>query len=152
MELHITKIARFTTKKDGSPLVNKNGKPYTSVRIQTQEHGDKWLSGFENAEVKNWAEGATVDVEVTQNGDYFNFSIPKKDSVDNALLEKTFQNTEFILNRLTGLKLILDAMDARTNPQAKRVVPDTAYPQGSNVTAFDEDEFLNSTPPEDVPF
>ena len=55
----------------------RTGKPFTSLRIQTQEHGDKWLSGFGNQDNANWDKGQTVEIEVEQKGEYLNFNTPK---------------------------------------------------------------------------
>jgi len=74
----LTSVARYTTKKDGSPLVTSKGRPYTSVRIKTADYGDKIISGFGNADNANWKAGDTVDIEVKPNGDYLNFEMPKK--------------------------------------------------------------------------
>lgn len=57
--------------------VSKAGKPYVSLGIKTQEHADKWLSGFEGKQTKNWKVGDTVEIEVEQKGKYLNFSVPK---------------------------------------------------------------------------
>lgn len=77
MKITLTKIAKFTTKKDGSPLLTKAGKPYISLRFQCNEYGEKWVSGFENAETKDWKEGDTVDADIEQKGEYLNFSVKK---------------------------------------------------------------------------
>lgn len=74
MQVTITRIFRTTTdKKTGQPLINKNGKPYERVGIQTQEYGDKWLSGFGAAWNSYWKEGDTVNIEVEEKGQYINF-------------------------------------------------------------------------------
>lgn len=71
-------VGRYTTDKNNNPLVSKKtGKPYTSLRIKTNEHGDKYLSGFDSAETKEWKVGDVVEVEVEQKGEYLNFSVPK---------------------------------------------------------------------------
>ena len=41
MKVTITNITRFTTNKDGEPLKTKDGRPYTPVRMQVVEKGDK---------------------------------------------------------------------------------------------------------------
>lgn len=78
MELTITKVNR--TQRT-SPKTNK---PYTSLSIQTVEHGGKWLSGFGNASNQHWTEGTKIDVivepsaKLDKNGEpYLNFSMPK---------------------------------------------------------------------------
>ena len=81
MQVQLTKITRFTTYKDGKPLVTKDNRPYTRVRIQTNEHAGEWLSGFENADTAHWQEGDTVEINVKQAGIYLNFSTPKQTDV-----------------------------------------------------------------------
>ena len=78
MKVTINKISRFTTDKDGKTLITKDGRPYTRVRIQTAEHADQWLSGFENQDTQNWKEGNEVEIEIKQVGIYLNFSTTKK--------------------------------------------------------------------------
>ena len=60
MNITITKIYRSKTKKDGTPLVSKEGKPYERIGVQCQEHGSKWLSGFSSPWNMNWKEGDTL--------------------------------------------------------------------------------------------
>lgn len=139
MELHITKIAKFTTKKDGTPLTTKDGRPYTSVRIQTQEHGERWLSGFENAISRNWKEGDTVEAEVEEKGEYMNFRTLKPEDKVNEKLEK-------VLNKLVGLSMKLDAIYNAIRPKEKNPYP-TAESEG-----IDLDNVFPDEPNEDVPF
>ncbi len=81
----------LTYLKD-TPKTSAAGKPYTSRSIKTQEHGDKWLSGFANANNKNWKVGDTVELEVKEvNKDgkqYLNFEVPKPEAAVNADLTK----------------------------------------------------------------
>lgn len=77
----LTQVRRYTTGRDGSPLIGKNGKPYERVQIQTQQHGQQWLSGFGGLTTSRWAPGAVVDIEVKQrvgnNGmTMLDFSVP----------------------------------------------------------------------------
>jgi len=66
MNITITKIHRSDKDKEGKAYVTKDGRPYTRLGLQTKEHGTKWLSGFENYTTKNWKEGDSVDVEVSE--------------------------------------------------------------------------------------
>ena len=95
---HDNQIARYTTDKSGKPLINKNNKPYTRVNLKTKEHGDTWISGFENDDNKSWKEGDEVQIIVKQNGEYLNFEMPKKADATNEKLEQ-------ILNKMTALTL-----------------------------------------------
>ena len=76
MLVKLTKVYRSDKDKNGNALKTKDGRPYTRVSIKTQEHGEKWLSGFENFNNQKWREGDHVDLEVEKNGEYLNFSTP----------------------------------------------------------------------------
>ena len=75
MQVTLLKIHKSDKSKDGKPFVTKDGRTYTRVGIQTQEHGNVWLSGFEGRETSSWVEGAKVEIEVTKNGEYTNFKV-----------------------------------------------------------------------------
>ena len=91
MKVTITNIARFTTNKDGEPLKTKDGRPYTSLRMQVQEHGDKWLSGFGNQVNAGWQKTDMVDVEIEEKkvgeNTYLNFKTPK-DGGNSEIMEE----------------------------------------------------------------
>ncbi len=81
-KLTLTYYGRFDTDKEGKPLVGKFG-PYAKISIKAKEYGDRYLSGYENKETKDWAVGKEVEVEsveeVASNGKtYLNFKMPKK--------------------------------------------------------------------------
>jgi hypothetical protein len=78
MKVTHTRVYRTTTKKDGTPLITKTGKPYESVRIQTVQHGDRWLSGFGSPVTDQWKDGQEVEITVTPSGQYLNFSVPSR--------------------------------------------------------------------------
>lgn len=71
----ISRISHFDNDKEGKPLVSKTGKPYTRCLIDLAD-GRK-VSGFGNKTTRGWSEGAEVEIEVTQSGEYWNFSTPK---------------------------------------------------------------------------
>lgn len=82
MEQTITSIFRNDKDKNGAPLKTKIGKPYVRVNIKTDAHGDKYISGFGNAENANWKIGDKINVLVEQRGEYLNFSMPRKEGFD----------------------------------------------------------------------
>lgn len=132
MKTKLTQVNRYTTKKDGTALVASNGRPYTSIRIKTVEHGDKVLSGFGNQDNSGWREGDEVEINVEQKGEYLNFSTPKKEDKANESFEK-------VLNILVGIRVDLAIIKAAVAPMQKaHVVEDSAYPQDMN--------------PDDIPF
>ncbi len=44
------------------------------LSIQTEEHGEKWLSTFKVSGTTNWDEGQQVEINVQENGDFLNFA------------------------------------------------------------------------------
>jgi hypothetical protein len=76
-KITLTKVFTTDKKKDGTPLISKAGKPYSSMSIKCVEHGEKWLSGFKGKENEFWKEGDQVDVIIKPNGEYLNYEVPK---------------------------------------------------------------------------
>lgn len=78
-----------TSLKEG---VTKTNKPYVQMGIQTNKHPGKWLSCFLNDfnKVKLTAlkEGQQVDILVTANGDFLNFTLPTKTDLLEARVAK----------------------------------------------------------------
>lgn len=70
MQITLTHIAR-------NNKTSKAGKPYVSVGIKCDAHGDRFINGFGNKENANWKVGDTVEVDIEQKGEYLNFSMPK---------------------------------------------------------------------------
>jgi len=69
----IERIHRSDKDKTGNLFTTKDGRNYTRIGIKTQEHGEKWLSGFGNSENSNWNVGDKVEIIVEENGQYLNF-------------------------------------------------------------------------------
>ena len=105
---------------------NRTGKPFVSLGLQCTEFGEKWLSGFDNAQTKDWKRGDKVEVEIEEKGQYLNFSVPRKDStpqgdkfgtsaaeVKNLITFEVLPKLDKILSELETLRgLSPDAMDA----------------------------------------
>lgn len=66
MKLNIVRISKKSTNADGSPLMTRDGRPYTRLGIQTREHGAKWLSGFVAPWNESWVEGQIIECEVKE--------------------------------------------------------------------------------------
>lgn len=84
MKINITKIAAvYDKKKDGTPLIDKAGKPYFRALIKTREHGEQILSGF-LYEQPDHLEGTEVDWEVYEETwneqKQLKFKVPSKGS------------------------------------------------------------------------
>ena len=50
----------------------------TQVRIWTDQHSDRMLSGFMTKEMDGWKVGDEVDIEIEDTGKYLNFKVPNK--------------------------------------------------------------------------
>lgn len=75
-KVKLTKVFRDHKNKDTKqPLISKDGNPYSKVAIKTEQHGEKWLSGFGNSANYFWKKGDTVEVEITETaGGFLNFT------------------------------------------------------------------------------
>lgn len=139
MILKITKVFSTDTKKDGSKMINKWGKPYFRTAVKAEQYGDEWINGF-TAFKPEW-EGKEVELEISETE--FNgkkgkaFAIPKKEDVANKALEQ-------ILNKITAIDLKINVLYERlvapNLPKVQEKVPgtDIDYPDDIN--------------PEDIPF
>jgi hypothetical protein len=98
-KIKIARIAYLTKNKEGEPLVNKQGKPFTKILLDTTD--GRTMSGFKNQSSANWEEGMEVDVEVSEreyNGKtYLNFATQPVGAVD---LSEVNQKLDKILTLL----------------------------------------------------
>lgn len=83
----LTNVFRTDKDKEGNKLVSKTGKPYSKCNIKTQQHGDKWLSGFGNKTNEGWKVGDEVEVKITQNGEWLNYETPKAEDIQKNEIE-----------------------------------------------------------------
>lgn len=143
-KLTLTFVGRYTTKRDGTPLVTKAGKPYTSLRIKCAEYGDQFISGFDNATTRDWKVGDTVEAEVEKKGEYLNFSTPKPtgglSQDDKDMLQKMYREIYAIRETMVVIKQLLEANGSIEKPE---------YPESNGATAFDEPEEVKA---EDIPW
>lgn len=72
----ISRVSFIDKDKLGNPLKSKTGKPYTRCLLDSTD--GRTMSGFANPTNRNWHQGDTVEVEVEQNGQYWNFKMPEK--------------------------------------------------------------------------
>lgn len=75
----LSRVSFIDKDKEGNPLKSKTGKPYTRCLIDATD-GRK-MSGFANPTNRNWHQGDEVEVDVEQNGIYWNFKMPEKKEV-----------------------------------------------------------------------
>lgn len=151
MQVTLTKI--YTTNKDkqGNELKSKKGVPYTRMSIKTKEHGEDWISGFQNTENREWKEGDTVEVIIEEKAGnngviYKNFSVPKKQDKTDEALEKIFAkltsinlDVQIILEALGKSRPTNDTWGTLNSPNAKN---------NPNIP-FSDDEGLDSI---DIPY
>lgn len=129
IEGKITALKKYITKPDGTPLVStKTGRPYTRLTIKTDVTGDDWVSGFDGADTKNWAIGSDIEIDVTKNGQYSRFSVPKKGAVDGQLLKDVYNNTETILNKLVRQQITIESILEIVKGKANIKTEDTDVP------------------------
>ncbi len=79
-QVKLTKIYINDTKKDGTKLIDRSGKPYKKIAIQTDKHAG-YLSDFifnQDDPKLQWQVGNEVEIIVTMNGDFKNFKVPTK--------------------------------------------------------------------------
>jgi len=61
-------------------LIDRNGKPYRKIAIQTDQHAG-YLSNFifnQDDPTLQWNKGMEVEIIVYQNGDFWNFKLPTR--------------------------------------------------------------------------
>lgn len=120
----IAKVYINDKSKDGKPLIDRNGKPYKKVAIQTDIHGQKWLSCLsyrEDDDVRQLVVDQSAEIVVEQNGEYLNFKLPSR----------------------------LDLLEAALGDVQKRV----SKLEGTDVPDIQLDEHLDDPiKPEDLPF
>ena len=103
----LTNIQRFDKDRDGKPLKTKDNRTYTRLRFQTEEYGEKWVSGFGNAQNQGWEVGSEVEVIIYEKDGYLNFAQPKVQDIS--------------LERIEGkLNQILDGIEAIQENLSKR--------------------------------
>jgi len=104
MKILIEKIFRNDKSKDGSLLVNKNGKAYTRLTVVSSGINYSAFGGTWN---DSWKVGDTIDVKVTENGQYKNIEAPKP--------------TDEIVARLDELKTRMDRLEYEVKELDKRI-------------------------------
>lgn len=100
MKITITQITKSDTDKNGQPRLDKNGRPYYIVMINTKEAGKGSMFAYQGDPQLSWKVGDEKEVEVskTPDGKYTNFKIPKAGAFNLApriaTLEEKVKNIE----------------------------------------------------------
>lgn len=120
MQVTITQITR-------TPRVSKKtGKPFVSVSIKTQEHGDKYLSGFASLDNADWEVGDTVEVQIEQKGEYLNFTTKEKKAAPSE------EKLDKILNNQTAMNIKLNLIAEHLMGKKKETeYPENDFPEDS---------------------
>lgn len=119
----LTKIYRSYKNKQGEEYKTKDGKVYERVSIQTQEYGDKWLSGFGGSFNKDWKVGDKVDIEIVQNGEFLNFSKVDDKVLIVRRLEKLEKDFEVLRKFLTSAPTKTEPAEPEDYPGPAEEVP-----------------------------
>lgn len=118
MKVTLTQVVRKNTDKDGNPLKNAKGQPYTRLSIKTQEHGDKWLSGFARQDNSSWKVGDSVEITVEERGEYLNFKMPERAQALGFTIEDRDRllRIEILLQKLMAMNTGSDEVTAEDLP------------------------------------
>lgn len=144
MKVNVTRVFATDTKKDGTKMINKFGKPTWRVGIKTQEHGEEWVNGFLSFNPDKW-EGTEQEL-IIEEGEFngrkqLNFKLPPKNQGVTEMYVK-----HAIEVALAQIKL--DIKDIKKKLDMP-VMPD--YPDGP-VDNFTQEEMATPDNPEDTPF
>lgn len=146
MQLTITDVRSYHTKKDGSALIDRKGNPYIRTQIKTIEKGNEMLSGFVYQELKvGDVIEAKVETETYQGQPQLRFSIaPNMQRVaagaentsavlaelksQTAMLREIENSLSTFINGLTTEKLIADITSPKVPEPETDVFPDDDLP------------------------
>ena len=129
------------TYVDRKERTSKAGKPFTSISIKAKEYADKYLSGFGNAQNKDWKVGDTVQVEAVtskeSNGKtYLNFEMPKKANGTSGGM--TLSQAEELLIRVAKIQYIVERIMDYVRPDDGKTSAGTKVPDFSEVDDIGE--------------
>jgi len=113
----ISRVSFIDKDKEGNPLKSKTGKPYTRCLLDATD-GRK-MSGFANPTNRNWHQGDSVEVDVEQNGIYWNFKMPEKKeggTVNQEQMDRMEKMLTAIHNRLFTAPAQGDSQAAYSDP------------------------------------
>ena len=85
---------------------SKAGKPYTSFSIKVESRGDVFISGFGKKANADWKEGDEVEIDITQNGKWLNWTmpeVPKGYQLANNEIQKELDLIKDMLGRILSI-------------------------------------------------
>lgn len=138
-KLTITKVNYTDKKKDGSPILNKWGKPTYKTGIQTNEYGDTWINGFLPFPPDKW-EGTQQELEITDDPKWGKqFKLPPRENRGGMSVEqyqKLYAEVFATRQAVVMIRQLLE--EAGQIKAAPQVAKGVEYPQGDPTTAFDD--------------
>lgn len=149
MKLTLTQAYNDDKKKDGSPILGKNGQQKYRARIKTVEKGDEWLTGFV---FKPLNKGDVIEAEVKSgiynNAPQLTFDIvTKPQSAAPAympeVLSEMKNHTVFLKNILSEIQRI--GMSISTH-QTIQAIKGPTYTSGATTDAAVGDFMTEGTP------
>lgn len=103
-KVNVTKITGRNTKKDGTALVNKFGKPYFIIGLQCTQHGQTWINGFEST-IPQW-EGKEIELDIFEeeyNGTKsLKFKVPKAEEKTSGELKSMLLDIQLRLGSISS--------------------------------------------------
>lgn len=113
MKITLKSVFINTSNKDGVPYQDKNGTPY-HMAVITSESGNKasrriWSNEAHILQhIQTWRPGDEVEVDITQNGEYYNFDVNVKPLTENRVRElikegfEAYKKEQELANRYNG--------------------------------------------------
>lgn len=141
MKVNLTKINRYSTKKDGTPYQSKNGNPFQRVIIETQEHEEAIsLLDFDNA-TQNKKAGDTLEIENLEKDDYgYSADIAEEGKGQSAEdeMKVKIHGIQYTIDH-TIIPLLEKIADAQgiTKTESKSKDDGIDYPEDEDITADD---------------
>lgn len=141
-DIIISKIYINKTAKDGSPLVNQKGQPYVMAVLENSE-GKKascYIGQFHGAwdkkldVISKWKSGDKVRVNLEQNGQYINFSLPTKTEE----LEERVAKLEQVVFGTKNAPATNQMLNSAT-PTPKATVEAEFSPEEPPIEAYEQD-------------
>lgn len=111
---------KITAVFRGKQIVKKGTpeeKEIDKIAIKTETHGDVWLSSFKTRGTEGFIEGMDVELDITQNGQYYNFNLP-------SALEKRVMALEAVVFPNAVQAPALTVAPVQTPPPADDISPE----------------------------
>lgn len=112
------KVTLTRVYRDDQERTSASGKKYRKMSIKTSLHADRWISGFQNSATKDWKEGDTVELTITQSDKkdkegrpYLNFEVPRAEFATKAEVQALADRLEIVEFTMAGTPKKSDVPD-----------------------------------------